>query len=129
MSGPAGFPLTNTLLYLAIAISPTAVCWLVLRAPRLVRKLRQQSPAADGPPIEQLAADLRRVRRLLAHHAPGTPIVRRRGTLQAYDELLRQACLAVDVRHRLDVLPPGTELELERLRVEESLRSAGLVIP
>jgi hypothetical protein len=130
MSGAAGLPVTNMLLYLAIVISPTAVCWMVLRIPRLVRRLSGHGPQpADGPPIEQLAADLRRVHRLLVHYGPGTPYVRRAGTLQAYDELLKQACLAVDVQHRLDRLPPGTELELERLRVEESLRCAGLAIP
>jgi hypothetical protein len=49
--------------------------------------------------------------------------------LQAYDQLLIQACRAVDVSHRIDQLPPGTDLELERLRVEEQLRDAGLAIP
>lgn len=118
------------LLYLAIVISPTAVCWMVLKIPRLVRRFSGHGPAlAAGPPIEQLAADLRRVHRLLIQYGPGTPLVRRTGTLQAYDELLKQACLAVDVKHRLDRLPPGADLELERLRVEESLRTAGLAIP
>lgn len=55
-------------------------------------------------------------------------MVRRTGALQAYDALLMQACRAIDVPHRLDQLPMGTPLEVERLRVEQSLISAGLVI-
>lgn len=117
------------LLYLVIVISPPAACWILLRLPRLFRRLRRRRPVvAPYPPIEQVAADLRRVHQLLAHFGPGTPVVRRRGTLQAYDALLVQACLAVGIDHRLDQLPPGMSLELERLRVEESLISAGLVI-
>jgi hypothetical protein len=128
MPGPAGFPALNMLLYLVIVFSPPAVCWLLLRLPRVTRRLRRAAPAPANPPIEQVAADLRRLHQLLAHFGPGTPIVRRQGTLQAYDALLMQACLAVDITHQLDQLPPGLTLELERLRVEESLRSAGLVI-
>jgi hypothetical protein len=128
MPGSSGLPVLNMLLYLVIAIAPTAACWMVLRLPRLLRRFRRTRPVTAYPPIEQVAADLRRVHRLLAHFGPGTPVVRRRGTLQAYDALLIQACQAVDVDHRLDLLQPGTSLELERLRVEESLRSAGLMI-
>jgi hypothetical protein len=117
------------LLYLGVSLIPTAVCGAFLWLPRLVRRLRRERPAPAGPPIEKLAADLRRVHRVLAHYEPGTPVVRRIGTLQAYDHLLKQACAAVDVQHQLDCLPQGTDLELERLRVEESLRSAGLAIP
>jgi hypothetical protein len=76
-----------------------------------------------------VSADLRRVHRILAGFGSGTPAVRRLGTRQAYDALLAQACRAVEVEHRLDSLPEGMDRELERLRVEESLRSAGLVIP
>jgi hypothetical protein len=116
------------LLYLVIVFSPPAACWLLLRLPRLLRRFRRPTPAPSHPPIEKVAADLRRLHRLLTHFGPGTPVVRRRGTLQAYDALLIQACIAIDIPHQLDHLPPGLSLELERLRVEESLKSAGLVI-
>ncbi|MBP2324311.1 hypothetical protein JOF56_004696 [Kibdelosporangium banguiense] len=129
MPGAAGFPVLNMLLYLVIVISPVAACWMVMRLPRLIRRLRRRPQVVSThPPIEKVAADLRRLHNLLAQFGPGTPIVRRRGTLQAYDCLLMQACTAVEVDHRLDRLPPGTSLELERIRVEESLRAAGLVI-
>jgi hypothetical protein len=130
MAGQAGFPVGNMLLYVGIALIPTAACAAVMWAPRVIRRIRRRpAPLAQGPPIEKLAADLRRVHRVLAGYEQGTPLVRRVGTLQAYDELLIQACRAVDVDQRIDRLRPGTELELERLRVEEQLRHAGLAIP
>ncbi len=130
MATAAGVPVLNMLLYVVIALIPTAVCGAFLWLPRLLKRFkRRPEPAPAGPPIEKLAADLRRVRRILVTYESGTPIVRRLGTLQAYDHLLVQACRAVQVQQRIDQLPPGTDLELERLRVEEELRDAGLAIP
>jgi hypothetical protein len=130
MADEAGLPVVNMLLYVGVAMIPTAVCGAVLWVPKLIKRVRRGSGVRpQGPPIEKIVADLRRVRRALALYGQqGTPQVRRIGTLQAYDELLMQACRAVDVAHRLDTLRDGTELELERLRVEEQLRQAGLVI-
>jgi hypothetical protein len=131
MAGMAGVPVLNMLLYGLVAMIPTAVCGAILWIPRLVNRIRRRRPPAEptGPPIEKLAADLRRVHRILTHYEPGTPVVRRMGTLQAYDQLLVQACRALDVPHRIDEIPAGIDLELERLRVEAELRDAGLMIP
>src|SRR4051812_21945802 len=113
MAGSAGVPVVNMLLYALISLIPTAACGAFLWLPRLVERVKRQKPAAPAPPIEKLAADLRRVHRILARYEPGTPQVRRLGTLQAYDQLLIQACQAVEVDHLIDKLPPGTDLELE----------------
>lgn len=123
-----GFPLTNLLLYAAVALAPTFVFWAAL----IIFAHAQRRPRArepQHPPIQALAADLRRVHRLLAEFGPGTPAARRNGTRQAYDALLIQACAAVEVEHELDTLPEGVDREVERLRVEHSLRTAGLAIP
>jgi hypothetical protein len=126
-------PMANVLLFAVAVIAPTLVFWGLVRVPRLVdgigERIRRRHPAPTGLPIEQLAADLRRVHRLLVHIPDGTPMVRRVATREAYDELLRQACTAVNVEHDLDELPEGVERDMERLRVEEALRSAGLTIP
>lgn len=125
-------PWGNLAVYAAASLAPTAVFWAALNASRLVRGLRDRRarpPAAAGPPIERLAADLRRVRLLLARLPPGTPHARRAGARQAYDVLLAQACAAVEVPHRLAQLPEGVDREVERLRVEDCLRRAGLAIP
>ncbi|HEX6343682.1 hypothetical protein [Umezawaea sp.] len=126
----AEVPVENLVLYAAVVTTPVVLGWAVIAAPRLVRRLRRRSPAPpSGPSIEQVSADLRRVHRILAGYEAGTPVARRRGAREAYDALLVQACRAVEVEHRLDSLPEGVDRELERLRVEESLRAAGLAIP
>jgi hypothetical protein len=134
MADQAQLSVPDLLMYAVVVVLPVAVFWAVLTVPRLVGGIvahfRRPEVIANGPPIEQLAADLRRVHRVLRQLAPGTPIVRWRATRQAYDTLLMQACLALDVPHRLDELPPeGFEREMERLRVEEGLRAAGLKVP
>jgi hypothetical protein len=133
MAAPANLSIPDLVLYAVVVVFPVAAFWAVLAVPRLVhgivRRFRQPEVIAHGPPIEQLAADLRRVHRVLEHLAPGTTIVRWRATRHAYDTLLIQACAAVQVEHRLDDLPEGFERNMERLRIEEALRAAGLAIP
>jgi len=129
MAETSGFPLANLMLYAAIVVTPTALALGVLKIPALVRGLRRPAPSPEHPPIQELAADLRRVHRLLAQFSPGTPMARRVGTRQAYDALLADACDAVEIPHRLGEIPEGMDREIERLRVEESLRTAGLSIP
>ena len=126
-------PLGNVVIYVAVSVTPPVVLWLASKAPKLVRawaRRRPGPPMPEGPPIERLAADLRRVHRALEKLAPGAPMLRRRATRQAYDALLAQACRALGEPHWLDTLPEeGLEREVERLRVEERLRHCGLVIP
>lgn len=134
MAEPAEISVPDLVLYVVVVLFPMVAFWATIAVYRVGRKIVQHfsrpEVVAHGPPIEQLAADLRRVHRILRHLAPGTPIVRWRATRQAYDALLMQACAAVEVGHRLDELPPeGFEREMERLRIEEALRSAGLVVP
>lgn len=122
----------NLLLYLVLTMVPAAVCWLLLQGPTVLewlRRRRRPKPTAGGPPIQVLAQRLRRVHKTLIDFEPGTPALRRLAARQAYDDLLRQACRALDVEHRLDEVPEGIDKEIERLRVEESLRRAGLRIP
>lgn len=124
-------PIGNLVLLAVVVIAPSLLFWLLLRTPRTVDALgaylrRRRGPTPTAPPIERLAADLRRVHNALATFPPGTPNVRRRATREAYDALLVQACAAVEVPQRLDVLPDGMDREVERLRVEEALRAAGV---
>lgn len=130
----AEVPIGNVLLLALVVIAPTLLFWVLLRVPRLVdgigaRIRRRRGPEPATPPIERLAADLRRVHRTIAEYPPGTPAVRRRAAREAYDALLVQACAAVEVPQRLDALPEGMDREVERLRVEDALRTAGLTVP
>ena len=80
-----------------------------------------------GRPVEQLAADLRRLRM-----AVGTD-QRRSATHQlanrvAYDQLLMQACQMLNVPHELVKNTAGPERDIERIRVEAELERAGIVL-
>ncbi|WP_290057584.1 hypothetical protein [Amycolatopsis solani] len=123
--------LANLILFAVVCTAPTVLFWCALRVPGLLQRIlaRRRTPEPAEPPIERVAADLRRVHRLLVDYPSGTPAARRLGTRQAYDELLTQACRQVGVPHRLAELPEGMDREIERLRVEESLRERGLAVP
>lgn len=121
----------NVLIYLGVAVAPTLVFSAALSVPRWLaafRRRRARTPAPTHPPVERLAADLRRVRRTLACFGPGTPVVRRRAATAAYDALLAQACESVGVPQQLGEVAEGIERDVERLRVEQALCDAGIVL-
>ena len=88
-----------------------------------VRELRRQ----QGVPIEQLAADLRRLRAIVgsdAHRSAAHQL----GNRLAYDKLLRQVCEMLEIEHELDGDSIGFERDIERIRVEAELERAGLIL-
>jgi hypothetical protein len=91
---------------------------LVLRAP--------QAPPTYEYPVERIAADLRRLAASVRHLPAGCSNTRRQGLLLAYDQTLAAGCRALGLAEVLSELPPGTDRDLERLRVESSLEAAGL---
>lgn len=98
--------------------------WLVRR----IGLVRDPAPRPTHPPIEKVAASLRRLDREILTFAPGTTNTRRRALQLAYDDLLETACQALAVRHELGDLPPGWNRDVERIRVESCLEQAGLCI-
>lgn len=94
---------------------------------RRLHLLAPQAPATHGPPLERLAADLRRLRPLACSPRPGVPMARHRGTVAAYDLVLADTARALAVPTRLPELPTlGIDREAERLRLEHALEQAGL---
>jgi len=119
------------------AVFPVLVLWVmlhlggiarvtvaVLRRCRLLRTRPEPEPARI--PIEQIAADLRRLSTALRDVPRGVSRARHNGLLLAYDDVLSAAALALEVPHSLAELPPGLNRDLERLRVEDAVRAAGL---
>ena len=84
-------------------------------------------PPAPHRPVEQVAADLRRLAHQLAVVPSGTPVARRRGLLAAYDDVLVEAAELLQVPHELATVPAEAR-ELERLRLLAALEDAGLVV-
>jgi hypothetical protein len=90
---------------------------------RAVRALRDQ----QGAPIEQLAADLRRLRAALAtdeHRSAAHQM----GNRLAYDKLLIQLCEMLDIEHELAGDSIGMERDIERIRIEAELERAGVAL-
>ncbi|MFI7076310.1 hypothetical protein ACIBO1_03325 [Micromonospora sp. NPDC049903] len=79
----------------------------------------------DRHPLEQIAADLRCLRR---ERVGGAAVVWHSAVLDAYDDRLRLACRALGVTEHLAELT-GVDRQIERVRVEGELDAAGLRLP
>lgn len=88
-----------------------------------VKALREQR----GVPIEQLAADLRRLRAAVSHDQRRSA-AHQLGNRLAYDRVLIQVCGMLDIEHDLDRELAGLEQDIERLRVEAELERAGIFV-
>lgn len=97
-----------------------------LRAGRALHLAGPPPPDPPRPPIEQVAADIRRIGEQVRHAPPGMPVARMRGWLAAYDDVLATACQALALEERIRTVPEGAERALERERVERMLERAGL---
>ena len=124
--------------YAALAFAPVGILFAAWHLPRFLPRVRvalirahlwRRPPVQPaGPPLEQLAADLRRL--YLGAHFPkkGVRMPKQRGVLMAYDHRLVETARALDVATTLPDLPAeGFDREAERLRVEHALTRAGLV--
>jgi hypothetical protein len=105
--------------------------WRALR--RLDRTINQP-PAVDRlrmerrlPPVEQIAAELRRLNHQ-RHHGLSTESEKWSAAVAtAYDVWLLAACRRLNITEHLTTLV-GIDRDLERLRVESQLETAGLVL-
>jgi hypothetical protein len=84
-------------------------------------------PARGVPCIEQIAAELRRLDRQRRCGPTQCSVRWQAEVVRAYDSWLQMASRCLGVTERLDRLT-GVERDLERLRVESALESAGLAL-
>lgn len=121
--------LINIALYLAVVFGTPALFALAFYLARKAQqyRARKRAPQPAYPPIEQLSKNLRRVHRYLVELPENAPMARRRAAEEAYDSLLTSACEALEVEQQL-AKTSQLDHDLERLRVEEALREAGLRI-
>lgn len=108
--------------------------WRAMRSSRLLRRLGGRADAAvervpdvpAGPPIEHVAADLRRLSRQRTGVASRSPIWYT-AVQRAHDERLRVACRQLGIEEHLSELT-GVDLDVERVRVEGTLEATGLLV-
>lgn len=97
-------------------------------ARRLARRAGLSLDMSDakpaGPPIEQIAADLRRLGRQRIGVATRSPVWFA-AVQRAYDDRLSLACQELDIPQHLCDLT-GMDLEIERVRIEGELHAAGI---
>jgi hypothetical protein len=105
--------------------------WRALR--RLDRTINQP-PAIDRlglerrlPPVEQIAAELRRLNHQRNHGLSTESEKWSAAVATAYDAWLLAACRRLNITEHLTTLA-GIDRDLERLRVESQLETAGLVL-
>src|SRR5215207_903220 len=89
---------------------------------RNLRAMRSQ----QGVPLEQVAANLRRLRGMLTVDADRST-VHQIGNRVAYDQVLIQASEMLQIEHDLAKRSAGMQRNIERLRVEAELERAGVV--
>jgi hypothetical protein len=80
----------------------------------------------SGRPLEQLVADLRRLRTAVENDQHRS-VTRQLGNQLAYDQVLIQLCRMTGVDQKLAKLS-GHEKNVERLRAEAELERAGIVL-
>jgi hypothetical protein len=102
-------------------------------AVRYVRRARERRRLARHPeparrPLQVVAADVRRLGRQLALVPAGAPMVRRRALAAAFDDVLVEAALLLEVPHELTSAPVGKARDLERLRLLAALEGVGLAV-
>jgi len=122
----------------AAALLPVALLYLmmnfgqvrrvVLRVLRWCHLSPKPKPLPPPPrvPLEKIIADLCRLTTAMRDVPPEASRARKCGLLLAYDDVLARAALALDVPEALAELPLGLDRDLERMRVESTLRDAGL---
>jgi hypothetical protein len=98
------------------------------RSRKVVRVRRVAGPVTHRRPVQEVAADLRRLARELAAVPAGAPFIRWQALQTAYDRVLTEATELLEVPHALGDLPMGTNRDIERLRVVCTLEAAGLVV-
>lgn len=124
---------------IVLALSPTLIGVAVLTAPRWCGVLARawprrgpQQPEPIGPPIERLAADLRRLLRLHGELMTSAHLAMRAHRLWAVEAAIRvraiEAARALDVPYG-DADGPGGMQHTELCALLHALSEAGLALP
>ncbi len=122
-----------------IVATPTLIGAVVVTAPRWCAFLaglwpdrRENEPVPIGPPIQQLAADLRRLLRLHSELSASAHLAMRAHRLWAVEAAIGgravEAAKALGVPHR-DPATPGALNRGELAELLRALAAAGLVLP
>lgn len=115
-----------------VAVVAALIAWTgpVLRWVRRAvgRRRRARHPMPGRRPLQVVAADVRRLARSIALVPAGAPMARRRALVAAYDDVLVEAAILLEIPHDLRTAPEGPPRDAERLRLVAALEAAGLAV-
>jgi hypothetical protein len=92
------------------------------------RRRAARHPEPLRRPLQVVAADVRRLGRQIDFVPAGAPMARRRALAAAYDDVLIEVALLLEVPHELPTTPVGPARDAERLRLLAALEGAGLAV-
>jgi len=95
---------------------------------RWARRRAAANPQPGRRPLQVVAADVRRLGRQISLVPAGAPMARRRALVAAYDDVLREAAVLLDVPNDLGTAPVGPARDAARLRLLAELEEAGLAV-
>jgi hypothetical protein len=95
---------------------------------RWARRRAAHHPEPLRRPLQVVAADVRRLGRQIALVPAGAPMARRRALAAAYDDVLIEAALLLDVPGDLRAAPVGAARDAARSRLLADLQEAGLAV-
>ena len=115
-----------------IAVFAALIAWSGPTS-RWVHRRWTRSHAARRPvpvrrPLQVVAADVRRLGRQITLVPAGAPMARRRALAAAYDDVLVEASVLLDVPNDLRTSPLGPARDVARLRLLADLEEAGLAV-
>ena len=108
-----------------IAWTGPAARWIHLR---LERRRAEAHPESARRPLQVVAADVRRLGRQISLVPAGAPMARRRALAAAYEDVLIEAALLLDVPNDLGTAPVGPVRDAARLQLLAQLVEAGLAV-
>jgi hypothetical protein len=108
-----------------IAWTGPTVRW-VLR--RMENRRAALHPESLHRPLQVVAADVRRLGRQIALVPAGAPMARRRALAAAYEDVLIEAAVLLDVPNDLRTTPVGSARDAARMRLLADLEAAGLAV-
>ena len=95
---------------------------------RWTRSRAERRPVPVRRPLQVVAADVRRLGRQITLVPAGAPMARRRALAAAYDDVLVEAAVLLDVPNDLRTSPLGPARDVARLRLLAELEEAGLAV-
>ena len=114
-----------------VAATTALIAWTGPAARGLVRLRNLRSvlrPASQRRPLQVVAADVRRLGKQIALVPAGAPMARRRALTAAYEDVLVEAAVLLDVQTDLPTTPVGPQRDAARARLLAALEEAGLAV-